>query len=291
VTALDVVGELDIAEQETFDAALADAAAALHDVIVDLTGATYVDVLPFATLVRYDAALRAVGRELVLVADAEGGPVARLIALTRSELQLAVTFEAALRHLAGDDTPVPSLEEPMDPIGDRLGDAVLTAVAADGFERVSVARIVEDADVSREEFYKRFASRSQCFRKALLARMGDQYQRWSDAFVAPGEPLEGPRAALTQYLDLLARQPTVARCYLLENPHRQGALAVRVARRHAVLTDLLQQRLSSRRHDACHAFVAGVPAVAADHVALGRAETLPELVDPLVQTLEPVLAA
>jgi AcrR family transcriptional regulator len=98
---------------------------------------------------------------------------------------------------------------------ERLLSAMVQTAARDGYAGASVARVVEQAGVSRATFYQHFAEREACFLAAYR-----QIVRRMRAVVRAGAEAPGSRpplwAALDAALGNLASDPSSARVFLVE---------------------------------------------------------------------------
>lgn len=167
----------------------------------------------------------------------------------------------------------------------RMRRAMIDAVAAKGYAKVTVADVLRGAGVSRETFYEHFESgREQCFLEALEAADRHLAAELSDAFGAGREPVRSVGAVLGAYLDALAADPAAARVFLIDvYAAGEAAIARRVAV-NARFVDLVarfagtggvQQRLR------CEAFVGALSSMVTMRVARGETASLPELQEPM----------
>ena len=178
----------------------------------------------------------------------------------------------------------------------RMLRAMARAVAARGYDHVSVADVVQAAGVSRSTFYEEFASKDECLLAAydaLLERLIDQvfaaYEsetRWPDQV----------RAGLAALLEALAEEPEVARMATVEIPaagpeaHRRYRAAIE-----RFVSFFLDGRQVSGRgptlpRETELMAVGGAEAIIFDEVVAGRASQLTELLpDILFAVLVPYL--
>ena len=82
----------------------------------------------------------------------------------------------------------------------RIHGAMVRAVAAEGYDAVTVRKVIVLAGVSRRSFYEQFAGKQECF----LATFDEI------ATVAPGEPSRGLEAALRAHTESVAYEPESA---------------------------------------------------------------------------------
>lgn len=97
----------------------------------------------------------------------------------------------------------------------RLLLAMAQLVGRNGYAETSIAQVIERAGVSRKTFYAFFADKEACFLQAYAQLSG----LLIDALVAHGSEASGEdriEAQLRQYLETLARDPLVARAFIVE---------------------------------------------------------------------------
>jgi AcrR family transcriptional regulator len=173
----------------------------------------------------------------------------------------------------------------------RMLAAMATAVADRGYGGVSVADVIRRAGVSRRTFYEHFANREECFLAAYDAGVEALLDAIDDAIreAAPAGPLAVARAGTARYLDTLAQNPAFARTFLVEILAAGPEALDRRARVHARFADQLAtiHRVAGGRGDAppvrFRACVGAIHEVVTDHVIASGAETLPDLLDALVE--------
>lgn len=91
---------------------------------------------------------------------------------------------------------------------ERLYAALIAVVAEKGYERTSVADLVEVSGVSRSAFYERFANKEACFQATV-----EELVAWFGGTVARN--YDGRGTALRVMLAVIASQPAAARiCFL-----------------------------------------------------------------------------
>jgi AcrR family transcriptional regulator len=173
----------------------------------------------------------------------------------------------------------------------RMLTAIATAVAEKGYGGVSVADVIARAGVSRRTFYEHFDKKEQCFLAAYDAGVESLLDAIDEAIreAAPGGPLAVARAGTARYLQTLAENPAFARTFLVEILAAGAAALERRARVHARFADQLAaiHRAAGGRADAptilFRACVGAIHEVVTDHVIASGAETLPDLLDALVE--------
>ena len=107
------------------------------------------------------------------------------------------------------------------------------AMREQGFVDTTVADVIARAGVSRESFYRLFASKADCFAAAFDAAADILLRRITSATAggaAGVDPVERVEGAITAYLDAIADEPAWARLFIVE-VHAAGpeALARRFA--------------------------------------------------------------
>jgi AcrR family transcriptional regulator len=104
------------------------------------------------------------------------------------------------------------------------------AMRDQGFVDTTVADVIGRAGVSRESFYRLFASKGECFAAAFDFAADLLLQRLATAgggSPAPGgDRLAAAERAITSYLDALAAEPAWARLFIVE-VHAAGPEALR----------------------------------------------------------------
>jgi AcrR family transcriptional regulator len=172
----------------------------------------------------------------------------------------------------------------------RLLAAMAVAVAEKGYAGAAVADVIAQAGVSRKTFYEHFDNKEQCFLAAYDAGV-ELILDAIDAGIreAAPEPVAIARAGTSAYLETLAANPAFARTFLVEVLGAGPAALARRSRVHQRFADQLAaiDRAAGGRPDApAHLFRACVGAIhelVTDHVLARGAESLPELLDPLVE--------
>ncbi|HMJ37644.1 MAG TPA: TetR/AcrR family transcriptional regulator [Baekduia sp.] len=174
---------------------------------------------------------------------------------------------------------------------ERLLVAMADATADKGYAHVAVADVIERAGVSRRSFYEHFANKEECFLAAYDAGVGGLLEAIAEAEAGAGEGLlAAARAGTAVYLQILADNPAFARTFLIEV---LGAGPEALARRDAV-----HERFARRLADGYRAIAGDLPeppdyifraAVGAihelvtDRLLKQGAETLPELLGPILE--------
>ncbi len=179
----------------------------------------------------------------------------------------------------------------------RLMLGAAEAVAAKGYAATSVADMIERAGVSRATFYQLYDDKADCFAAAcamvsevLAEVMGQALSAIaSDPDASPIERLD---RLLGAYLDALAANPILARVFLVE-VYAAGEAAIR-ARRDALehFVDLVAATYGDapgllgsapEQRFAAEVLVGAVSSMVTNAVALGEAERLPGLREPLIR--------
>ena len=168
---------------------------------------------------------------------------------------------------------------------DRMLRAMADAAAEKGYPRTAVADVLTRAGVSRETFYQQFSSKEECFLQTL-----DHAGRILLERVGSAAGGEGGQAGIDRilgaYLDTLASEPGYARVYLVD-VYAVGPRAVeRRVEAQAMFADALAAQLGATSGDqrmACEVLVAAVSSMVTNRVALGQAQSLPELREPIAR--------
>lgn len=181
---------------------------------------------------------------------------------------------------------------------ERILVAMVQAVGESGFANTSVADVVARAGVSRATFYALFAGKDDCFAAAydwaahrIAAVLAATARAALDAD-AGGDPIERLRVVLHAYLGWLAAAPQIARTFLVE-VYAAGPAAIE--QRHTSLglfVDLVAGVIGARpgplgnmpeQRFAVEALVSAVSSMVTHRVGTGRADTLGELEEPLME--------
>jgi AcrR family transcriptional regulator len=176
----------------------------------------------------------------------------------------------------------------------RMLAAMATAVGDKGYGAVAVADVIARAGVSRRTFYEHFDNKEECFLAAYDAGVDAMLGAIDSAIrdAAAGGPLAIARAGTARYLETLAANPAFARTFLVEVLAAGPRALERRAAVHARFADQLAvvhraARSSPRAPEpGPHVFRACVGAIyelVTDHVLRRGAESLPELLDDLVE--------
>jgi AcrR family transcriptional regulator len=175
----------------------------------------------------------------------------------------------------------------------RMLAAMARAVGEKGYGAVAVADVIAGAGVSRKTFYEHFDNKEECFLAAYDAGVELMLEAIDAAIrdAAPDGPLAIARAGTARYLETLAANPAFARTFLVEVLAGGPRALERRARVHARFADQLATiHRAARGGEAAdpppHAFRACVGAIhelVTDHVLRRGAETLPSLLDALVE--------
>jgi AcrR family transcriptional regulator len=180
---------------------------------------------------------------------------------------------------------------------ERMLRAMAEAVSELGYARTPVAEVLRRAGVSRETFYEQFANREECFLAAYDASATTLL-----AALAPAPDSEPPASnagdrldrALRRYLAALAREPALARTFLVEvYAAGSAALARRVEVQSRFVEALTAQlgATNDAQRFACEAVVAAASALVTQRVCAGRTTDLQELHRPLLRFARSALAA
>jgi len=177
----------------------------------------------------------------------------------------------------------------------RLCGALIEALAATPYDRLSVRELCALAGVSTRTFYVHFRGKHECFLAAhdLACTQALQGALAAGGRVVRGRSLERELAA---FLTLLAENEHAARFCALES-FSAGALGAQAARRSAAALAAAVAQLRQQAGLSCgppwmaEALVAGVWRVVANRLGAGRAAELPALAVPLARWLATPCAA
>lgn len=169
---------------------------------------------------------------------------------------------------------------------ERLLNGVVEAVGEHGYDATTIARIVEAAKISRRTFYEYFDGKEECFLAAYA--MVDAHVR-SSMLTAPGASEPWPhrvRARLAALLDVLSRDPIVARFFLVEPLAAGGEIAARYRDAMQLLAEALRPEPEPSGHDVevrDQALIGGVATLIVRRLNAGGADRLPDLLPDLVE--------
>lgn len=168
---------------------------------------------------------------------------------------------------------------------ERLLNGVVEAVAADGYNATTIGRIAEASKISRKTFYEHFEDKEDCFLAAyemIDAHVGAAML----AAAGPKEPWpDRVEARLAAVLDILSRDPAVARFYLVEPLAAGGEVAARYRDAMQLLAELLRpdsgpSGVDAEVHD--QALMGGITTLIRRRLAAGDPTSLPSLLPDLV---------
>ena len=98
----------------------------------------------------------------------------------------------------------------------RMLSAAIQAVEEVGYTRMTVAQVISRAKVSRKTFYDVFIDREDCFLAAFDQTIARARTRVTDAYARQPSWRDGIRAALEALLELMEREPGLARLAVVE---------------------------------------------------------------------------
>ena len=93
---------------------------------------------------------------------------------------------------------------------------MLLTVGARGYEKASVEEVAERAGISRDQFYRRFGGKDECFGQAYEEAADRLSQDLLEAGREGADWRLGFRAALAELLRTVAEQPLLAKALLIE---------------------------------------------------------------------------
>jgi AcrR family transcriptional regulator len=169
---------------------------------------------------------------------------------------------------------------------ERLLNGIVEAVAERGYNATTIGRIAAAAKISRRTFYEYFSGKEDCFLAAY--EMIDGHVRGS--MEASGSAAEGwperARSRLAVLLDVLARDPAVARFYVVEPLAAGGEMTARYRDAMQLLAELLRpgeapSDMNVEVRD--QALMGGVSTLIARRLKAGEAARLRELLPDLTE--------
>lgn len=169
---------------------------------------------------------------------------------------------------------------------ERLLNGVVEAVAEHGYNETTIGEITSAAKISRRTFYEYFSSKEECFLAAY--EMIDAHIH--GAMLAAGDPAEPwpeqVRARLAVLLDTLARDPAVARFYLVEPLSAGGDLAARYRDAMQLLAEAIRPETTFADMNVevrDQALMGGVATLISRRLKAGGATRLPEFLPDLTE--------
>lgn len=170
------------------------------------------------------------------------------------------------------------------------------AVAEKGFARTVVADVLAGAGVSRETFYEQFRDKEDCFVAAydaavetLLAIMAKALAGAQDA-----EPIERFDLATAAYLELMARDESIARVFLID-VYAAGARALErrleVFERFVGTVAEIFGANTERERLRVEALMGALSSMVTLRVAAGKTAELPTLREPIRAVARSLCAA
>jgi AcrR family transcriptional regulator len=175
----------------------------------------------------------------------------------------------------------------------RLLAAMATVVAEKGYATATVADVIACAGVSRKTFYEQFENKEACFLAAYDAGVEAMLDAIDEAIrgAASGGPAAIARAGTARYLSTLAANPAFARTFLVEVLAAGPRALDRRLRVHERFAEQLATVHRAARGSGSRgapdtllfrASVGAIHELVTDHVVRFGAETLPDLLDPIV---------
>jgi AcrR family transcriptional regulator len=149
----------------------------------------------------------------------------------------------------------------------RLMRAMLLAAGELGYQRTTVQDVVERAGAGRATFYKHFADKEDCFRRAHEQVSEWVYERLTASAKGAGDGREALRVAVTEAVEVCAASPQIATAMLV-CPHVVGG---EVLEAHDRLLNRLAAALDRLREDPA---VAPKPPAKAAPFTVGAIEAL-----------------
>jgi AcrR family transcriptional regulator len=184
----------------------------------------------------------------------------------------------------------------------RMLAAMAAAVGEKGYAEVAVADVISRARVSRKTFYEQFDNKLGCFLAAYDAGVELMLAAIDDAIArARPDPDAIALAGTRRYLETLAANPAFARTFLVEvlaagpealerrtQVHERFATQLAEIHRAACARDPDCPQLPAHTFRAC---VGAIHELVTHHVVHRGAESLPELLDPIVEIERALLLA
>jgi AcrR family transcriptional regulator len=179
---------------------------------------------------------------------------------------------------------------------ERMMDAMISAVADQGYPRTSVGDVISRAAVSRSTFYEQFKDKEDCFLASYDAIVRLLLGYVQAAYERPGAWRERVHAGLGAFLEALAHEPDAARVAFVA----VIAAGPRAHQKYLKAIDAFLPFFEEGRSQVPHGrelpagvprmVVNGVAGIIFEEVVAGTTEDLPRLVpDLLYSALAPYL--
>lgn len=179
---------------------------------------------------------------------------------------------------------------------ERLLEAAIRVVAANGYGAMTVGDLTRAAGVSRTTFYELFEDKEDCFLAAYDSAVETLVRRVLKAYEAEQAWPERAAAGLAALLETLAEEPALARLSLVDigsaGPAAQRRYRAAIQR----LTPLFEEgrdfapRGRNLPANTSRMAIGGVTGLISDELLGNRAEQLPDLLsDVLFATLMPYI--
>jgi len=179
---------------------------------------------------------------------------------------------------------------------DRLLEAAIRLVAAQGYGAMTVGDLTGEAGVSRTTFYELFEDKEACFLAAYDNAIDVLVRRVTAAYEEAGSWPERAARGLAELLEQLAAEPQLARLALVDI----GSAGPAAQRRYRAAVQRLTPLFEEGRDFApggrnlpantSRMAIGGVTGLISDELVAGRAEQLPGLLsDVLFATLVPYI--
>lgn len=171
--------------------------------------------------------------------------------------------------------------------------AMIEAVSESGFAGTPVAEVLRRARVSRETFYDNFDNREDCFLAAYEVAVQLVMVSMEEAGSSGATGRERLALMLERYLGTLASVPDAARTFMVGV---YGAGDAALVRRNEVQERFGNQvgewlgASTAEQRFACELVVAAVIGLVTQWICAGRTADLPQLHQPLMAHLEPLLS-
>jgi AcrR family transcriptional regulator len=173
----------------------------------------------------------------------------------------------------------------------RLLAAAVEVVQEVGYPRMTVARVIERAKVSRKTFYDTFSDREECFLGAFEEALDHARELAAEAYEREPGWRDGIRAALARLLIFMDEEPALAKLCVID---ALGAGESVLQRRVEVVEDLaavidrgrlVTQAVREPPQVTAEGIVGAVFAVVHTRLLEGRKELLEDLLGPLMSII------
>lgn len=171
--------------------------------------------------------------------------------------------------------------------------AAAEVTAEKGYVAATVADVLKRARVSRLTFYEQFANKEECVNAAYDLFAGSMTERIGVALAGDADLMVRCDRAVATYLALLAKEPLVARFYLVESFASPALQERRLAKQRGLARLIAAEFEASTEGQkvACEAFVGAVAALVTSKMMAEGPEAVVDLHKHIMNLATAIAAA